>query len=85
LESSSREQQLGDLKVFQIVFFFIFFSFLKKSIAGYSTEGSQFDARQYDAKMDSVYVKKLSFLSLTSSSLCVLPYHMLLLNVCEHL
>jgi hypothetical protein len=44
-------------------------------MAGSAPEGSQFDARQYDAKMDSVYVKKLSFLSLTSSSLCVLPYH----------
>jgi hypothetical protein len=54
-------------------------------MAGSAPEGSQFDARQYDAKMDSVYVKKLSFLSPTSSSLCVLPYHMLLWNVCEHL
>jgi hypothetical protein len=54
-------------------------------MAGSAPEGSQFDARQYDAKMDSVYVKKLCFLSLTSSSLCVLPYHMLVLNVCEHL
>jgi hypothetical protein len=52
-------------------------------MVGSAPEGSQFDARQYDAKMDSMYVKKLSFLSLTSSSLCVLPYHMLLLNVCE--